>query len=143
MIELRRKLRYSVYSVFGGALLVGCGDAAATDRGAGDNTAVTIAVAWPWHARQELRYAEGLQLAVDEINAAGGVKNRPIRLRREDDSASVNQGRLLAERLARDKSVVAVIGHLLAMLKADVLPRIYGSIHRMSESLFPICWVTS
>ena len=112
MIELQRKLRYSLYSVFGAALLVGCGTADATDRGAGDNTAVTIAVAWPWHARQELRYAEGLQLAVDEINAAGGVKNRPIRLRREDDSASVNQGRLLAERLVRDKSVVAVIGHL-------------------------------
>jgi branched-chain amino acid transport system substrate-binding protein len=82
---------------------------ARAERGDGD---IMIGVAWPWEARREVRYAEGLEMAVDEINGAGGVRGRHIVLRREDDRESVDEGELVAQRLANDPDVVAVIGHL-------------------------------
>ena len=33
---------------------------------------VTIAAAWPWESRTTLLYGQGLQMAVEETNAAGG-----------------------------------------------------------------------
>ena len=78
-------------------------------RATGD---IVIGVAWPWAARKEVRYGEGLTMAVDEINSSGGVRGRRIRLRREDDRESVDEGELVAQRLANDPDVVAVIGHL-------------------------------
>ena len=78
-------------------------------RGEGD---IVIGVAWPWAARREVRYGEGLDMAVAEINAAGGVGGRRIVLEREDDHESVDEGELVAQRLANDPNVVAVIGHL-------------------------------
>lgn len=78
--------------------------------GAGD---IVVAAPWPWEARGgELRYAQGLDLAVKEINETGGIDGRRIRLIRPDDRQSVNEGRLIAQRLAEDPEVMAVIGHL-------------------------------
>ncbi len=73
---------------------------------------VIVGVAWPWTARRGVRYGEGLEMAVAEINESGGVLGRRIVLRREDDHESVDEGELVAQRLADDPGVVAVIGHL-------------------------------
>ena len=73
---------------------------------------VVIAAAWPWSVRGDGLYRQGLQLAADEINNNGGILGRPVELRREDDKESVNEGRLVAQRLANDPEIVAVIGHL-------------------------------
>jgi branched-chain amino acid transport system substrate-binding protein len=73
---------------------------------------VVVAAVWPWELRQELRYGEGLDLAVDEVNQGGGVNGRKLRLTRVDDHESVDEGRLAAQRIAGDPDVVAVIGHL-------------------------------
>lgn len=73
---------------------------------------VVIGVAWPWAAYKEIRYGQGLEMAVAEANAAGGVLGRRVRLVREDDRGSVDEGRLVAQRLATNPDVVAVIGHL-------------------------------
>jgi branched-chain amino acid transport system substrate-binding protein len=51
-------------------------------------------------------------MAVDEVNQAGGIHGRALRLQLEDDEESVNTGRLVAQRLGQDPDVVAVIGHL-------------------------------
>ncbi|MCC6318081.1 MAG: ABC transporter substrate-binding protein [Gemmatimonadaceae bacterium] len=74
---------------------------------------VVIGVAWPWSSYPDIRYGDGLQMAADEINAAGGVLNgRKLKLLREDDHGSVDNGRLVAQKLAANPEVVAVIGHL-------------------------------
>ncbi|MEM9664967.1 MAG: ABC transporter substrate-binding protein, partial [Bacteroidota bacterium] len=73
---------------------------------------ILIGAAWPWEARTSGYYWEGLELAVREVNEAGGIQGRPIELVREDDRESVNEGRLVAQRLANNPDVVAVIGHL-------------------------------
>ena len=92
---------------------------------------VTIATAWPWESRTTLLYGQGLQMAVDEINAAGGVLGRPLTVLREDDRESVDQGRLVAGRLARNDDVVAVIGHMQSYvsLSAAAIYDLFGIVH--------------
>lgn len=73
---------------------------------------VVIAAAWPWQLRKEIRYGEGLQLALEEVNAGGGIAGRPLRVARYDDGESVDAGSLVAQQIASDPHVVAVVGHL-------------------------------
>jgi branched-chain amino acid transport system substrate-binding protein len=71
-----------------------------------------VAAAWPWQRRGELRYGEGLDLAVEEINARGGIQGRQLRIVRFDDNESVNGGLRVAQEIAANPDIVAVIGHL-------------------------------
>jgi branched-chain amino acid transport system substrate-binding protein len=89
--------------------LVSCAPARAADGATAD---VVIGVAWPWAAHPEIRFGQGLDMAVEEVNASGGVVGRKLRLRREDDRESLDSGRIVAQRLSTDPSVAAVIGHL-------------------------------
>lgn len=73
---------------------------------------VVIAAAWPWAVRKEIRYAEGLEMAAREVNASGGIEGRRIRIARYDDEESIDRGRVVAQQIALDPQVVAVIGHL-------------------------------
>ncbi|PAP81656.1 hypothetical protein B1759_10175 [Rubrivirga sp. SAORIC476] len=87
---------------------------------------LVVGVAWPWEARTAGLYAEGLDMAVEEVNANGGVLGRPLRLVRGDDDESVDGGRLVAQRFADDPDVVAVIGHLnshVTIPAADIYER--------------------
>lgn len=52
------------------------------------------------------------QLAVNQINAKGGVRGRPLELRIVDDSGDEDTAVRVAEKLYADPSVVAVVGHL-------------------------------
>jgi branched-chain amino acid transport system substrate-binding protein len=54
----------------------------------------------------------GAQLAVDQINARGGVRGRPLKLRLADDSASEDAAARVAQALYDNAAVVAVVGHL-------------------------------
>lgn len=96
-------------------LAAACG-AAAGDSGRGSDgetgAEIVIGAPWPWEARSALGYSKGLDMAVAEINGAGGVLGRPLRIKRVDDRESVAEGRLAAQQLAEDREVVAVIGHL-------------------------------
>ena len=92
---------------------------------------VTIAAPWPWESRTTLLYGQGIQMAVDEINAAGGVLGRPLTVLREDDHESVDRGRLVAQRLAGNDDVVAVIGHMQSYvsLPAAAIYDLSGLVH--------------
>ncbi len=81
-----------------------------------------IGAAWPWAERSEGHYAEGLAMAVEELNAGGGVLGRSLRLVKEDDHESVNEGRLVAQRFADDPDIVAVIGHLNSHVSIPAAP---------------------
>lgn len=92
---------------------------------------ITVAAVWPWRSRTTLLYGAGLQLAADEINAAGGVLGRPVTVLREDDHESVDHGRLVAQRLAQNRDVVAVIGHMQSYvsLPAAAIYDLSGLVH--------------
>lgn len=52
----------------------------------------------------------GMEVAVEEINAAGGVKGRKLKLKTEDDQGSVNLTTAGFKKLATDAKVPVVIG---------------------------------
>ncbi|CND50900.1 urea ABC transporter%2C urea binding protein [Mycobacterium tuberculosis] len=54
--------------------------------------------------------SRGMELAVEEINAAGGVKGRKLKLETEDDQGSVNLTTAGFKKLATDTKVPVVIG---------------------------------
>lgn len=109
--------RYALRSA--ALLLLLAGSACSSTRAAGDERTepkttgdVMVAAVWPWEAHKEVRYGEGIDMAVDEVNAAGGIQGRNLRVVRFDDHESVNEGRLIAQKIASDPNFVAVIGHL-------------------------------
>lgn len=77
-------------------------------NGTGD---IVIGAPFPWSSRPDLLYGQGLQLALEQANAEGGVNGRKLRLRKVDDGGSTERARLVAQEFANDPSVVAVIGH--------------------------------
>jgi branched-chain amino acid transport system substrate-binding protein len=54
----------------------------------------------------------GAQLAVNQINAKGGIRGRKVELRIADDSGTEDGAVRVAEQLYADPAVVAVVGHL-------------------------------
>ena len=54
--------------------------------------------------------AEGVQLAADEINAAGGVQGRKVRLIIEDDQGRAEDAASVVTKLITRDDVIAVIG---------------------------------
>lgn len=94
--------------------LAACGgsDDPAAQRGKPSTGPIVIGAAWPWEARKNVLYAQGMDLAVEQINTAGGVLGRPLALLRADDHEDVDQGRLIAQEFGKNPKVVAVIGHL-------------------------------
>src|SRR5256886_8953576 len=68
---------------------------------------------------------QAAELAVAEINAKGGVKGRPLKLRVADDSGREDAAVRVAEELYRDPDVVAVVGHLTSGTTIAAA-RVYG-----------------
>ncbi|MEN1761421.1 ABC transporter substrate-binding protein [Anoxynatronum sibiricum] len=56
-------------------------------------------------------FMDGALLALEEINAAGGVAGRTLELAPYDDEASVMKGTIIAQELSNNRSLSAVIGH--------------------------------
>jgi branched-chain amino acid transport system substrate-binding protein len=82
------------------------------DHLAESKSEIVIAVAWPLELSKS-SLIKGINLAVDEINQSGGILNgRKIRILLKDDGASLTTGRLVAQEIANDPDVAAVIGHL-------------------------------
>jgi branched-chain amino acid transport system substrate-binding protein len=97
--------------------LTACGsgaDVAArrSERAAHARGDIVVAAAWPWSAHRDTHYGEGLQLAVEQINAGGGIGGRHVRIVQYDDHESVDEGRVVAQQISADPNIVAVIGHL-------------------------------
>ncbi|HLM66867.1 MAG TPA: ABC transporter substrate-binding protein [Longimicrobium sp.] len=99
----------------------GSADAAtARTRSTGD---IVVGAAWSWELRgEQIHYGKGMDLAVEELNAAGGVMGRPVKLLRMDDQESVDHGRIIAQELGRNPDVVAVIGHLHSYVTVAAAP---------------------
>jgi len=68
---------------------------------------------------------QAAELAAAEINAKGGVKGRPLRLRVADDSGREDTAVRVAEELYRDPDVLAVVGHLTSGTTIAAA-RVYG-----------------
>ncbi len=91
-------------------------DTAAGGEGKGD--VIRIASGSPLSGGQASAgkdFANGALLAVEEINAAGGVdvggKKYTLQLVSEDDAGDPKTGATVAQKTADDAAIVAVVGH--------------------------------
>lgn len=75
---------------------------------------------WKAAEAMELKGWQGFEMAADEINATGGVLGRKIRLLKREDGGTVSSARVVAQELAENPDVIAVIGHLLSDITLSV-----------------------
>jgi branched-chain amino acid transport system substrate-binding protein len=54
----------------------------------------------------------GVEMAVEEINAAGGINGRPIEIMVFDDKCDSTEAAIVASRVLAEEDVFAVIGHM-------------------------------
>ena len=73
---------------------------------------VTLGAAGPWNEGYGAMNKRGIDLAVEEINASGGVRGRPLRLLARDDGADGAKAAAIALDFVRNPAVSAVIGHV-------------------------------
>ncbi|HEU0302761.1 MAG TPA: ABC transporter substrate-binding protein [Longimicrobium sp.] len=78
----------------------------------GSDDAIYLGVAGPLSAANGASMRMAAEMAVAEINQAGGIGGRELRLVMMDDKADPAQGLTVADSLRRDPRVVAVVGHL-------------------------------
>lgn len=67
-------------------------------------------------------WLNGAQLAINEVNAAGGLLGSKLEIVSLDDQADPKQGTVVAQRLADDKGIVAVIAHFNSGVTIPTLP---------------------
>ncbi len=71
-------------------------------------------------AAQGLAVAHGIQIAVEEVNARGGVAGRPIRLLERDDEGKPDRAIAAAEELTARRQVAALLGGYVDSLVGPV-----------------------
>ena len=74
-------------------------------------TAGDILIGVPYHFNGAFPVKRGVTLATREINRAGGVLGRPLRLLFRDDGGNAGQASRVAQAFADNLDIVAVIGH--------------------------------
>jgi branched-chain amino acid transport system substrate-binding protein len=85
-----------------------------------DPDSFTVGAAGPWKESYGIMTRRGIDLAVEEINHAGGIRGAPFRVVAKDDDADARRATSIAQEFVRDRHVLAVIGHVTsgAMLAA-------------------------
>lgn len=100
------------------------------------DASVTIAVAGPLTgtaAQDGNDIKNGAILAAEAINAKGGIKGKKIELVFEDDRSDPKEAASIANKLANDKKVLAVIGHYNSSCTLAGAP-IYNKAHLIEVS---------
>jgi branched-chain amino acid transport system substrate-binding protein len=111
------------------ALLIGCQRVAAP---------IFIGAAAPWHDQNFTVFGHrGIELAVAEVNAAGGVNGHPLMVRWCDDGGTGPGAVAVAESLVADRRVVAVVGHMNSTPMLAAVPVYDGHVAVISP------WATS
>ena len=89
--------------------LLGLAFAAACSKG-GDS--YTLGAAGPWKEGYGVMTHRGIDLAVDEINRAGGINGVPLRIMARDDEANGSRATAIAQEFVGNPEVIAVVGHV-------------------------------
>jgi branched-chain amino acid transport system substrate-binding protein len=70
-----------------------------------------IGAAGPWKQGYGLQNLQGVQLAVEEINQAGGIDGHPLRVIPRDDEGDGPTAAKIAQDFVNTSSISAVVGH--------------------------------
>lgn len=89
--------------------LFGLAFAAACSKG---EDSYTLGAAGPWKEGYGVMTRRGIDLAVDEINHAGGINGVPLRIIARDDEANGARATAIAQEFVGNPDVIAVVGHV-------------------------------
>src|SRR5687768_17758946 len=93
---------------------------------AGKPEPYVVGAAGPWKEGYGLQNLEGIQLAVEEINKAGGINGRPLHVIERDDAGNETQAAAIAQEFVANPSISAVIGHVNSDRKSTRLNSSHG-----------------
>ncbi|WP_291052417.1 ABC transporter substrate-binding protein [Herbiconiux sp.] len=100
-------------------------DAGASDAGSssgGDIALGYTATLTGDFASYGLEMREGVDLAVEQINAAGGIDGRQVTIVSADDEGSPANGPVVAQQFCDDSSIAAVLGYSFSSVALAALP---------------------
>src|SRR5260370_5789506 len=80
--------------------------------GASSREPIVLGLAGPFSQPRGVSMRHAAELAVKEINARGGIGGQPLALRIMDDSGRPDVAIRIAQQLADDPAILAVVGHL-------------------------------
>lgn len=78
----------------------------------GDSGAYTLAAAGPWTEGYGKQNRLGVELAVSEVNAAGGINGHHLNLIERDDKADGTEAGTIATEFVANTKISAVVGHV-------------------------------
>lgn len=104
-----------------------CGGGQTSDTSAAgtDTGTIKFAVIGPMtgdSAAWGIQERKGAELAVEEINAAGGIDGKKLELTVGDDQANPNQATILAQKLVSDKDLLFILGPVNSGCALSALP---------------------
>lgn len=88
---------------------VACGR---TGRAASTTEPIQLGTAGPWTEGYGQMNRRGMELAAADINAAGGIRGRPVELVSRDDGGSAVKATAIAQEFVANPDIVAVVGHV-------------------------------
>jgi branched-chain amino acid transport system substrate-binding protein len=124
-IEGRGKLSFKVISSFG--LLALCACAAA-------NEPYVVGAVGPWKQGYGLQNLQGVQLAEEEINKAGGIDGHAFKVISRDDAGDGPQAAKIALEFVRNQKISAVIGHVNSSGMLSAAPIYDGRLAAVATS---------
>lgn len=77
-----------------------------------DSGAYTLGAAGPWKEGYGIQNKLGVELAVNEINAGGGINGHHLNLVERDDKADGAQAASIATEFVTNTDIAAVVGHV-------------------------------
>jgi len=86
---------------------------------------ILFAIAGPMtgdSAAMGIQMRNGATIAVDEVNAKGGVKGKKLEYIVGDDMANPNQATVVAQKFASDKNILFILGHNNSGCSISALP---------------------
>jgi len=119
--ELLSKAAWSIALV----ALAGC---------AGFKEPYVVGAAGPWQQGYGLQNLQGVQLAVEEINKAGGINGHQLRLITRDDEGDGTVAAKIAQDFVATHSISAVIGHVNSSGMLSAAPVYDGQLAAVATS---------
>jgi branched-chain amino acid transport system substrate-binding protein len=97
---------------------------------------------------------EGIRLALDEINARGGVLGKPVKVITEDDRSQADEAKTAASKLVNQDHVVALLGEIVSSSSIAAAPVAQESkvpmvspgstnpkVTQMGDYVFRVCFI--
>lgn len=107
-----RRIGAAVLAATSALGLVACSSSASAAGGSADGTVyfgVSAAITGQY-AQYGQQFKEGFELAVDQVNAAGGINGHKVALKYEDSQSDPKQSVTVAQKFVGDNDVILVFG---------------------------------